>query len=153
MARAQQSPDDQYIAIYNLMQQADALQAAGQPRQALTDYTQRAGRIAEVPKIFPFWDSEIVAYRLNYLTDKVNSLAAQLPPLPQNGTPSATNAGFRRRARRDGCGGTIERLARADAGLQSENETLQAKLKEALQVQPATVDTQELARAQAQVLS
>ena len=39
-ARAQQNPDDQYIAIYSLIQQAESLQIAGQPRQALADYTQ-----------------------------------------------------------------------------------------------------------------
>ena len=38
-------------------------------------------------------------------------------------------------------------------GLQSDNATLQAKLKEALSAQPATGDTQELAKAQAQALS
>ena len=153
MARAQQSPDDQYIAIYNLMQQADALQAAGQPRQALTDYTQALAGLQKFQKIFPFWDSEIVAYRLNYLTDKVNSLAAQLPPLPQNGTPSATNAVSAVAPAATDAAAQLSALRAQMRGLQSENETLQAKLKEALQVQPATVDTQELARAQAQVLS
>src|ERR1035438_6137948 len=81
MARAQQSPDDQYIAIYNLMQEADALQEAGQPRQALADYTQALAGLQKFQKIFPLWDSEIVTYRLNYLADKVNSLAAQLPAI------------------------------------------------------------------------
>ena len=92
MARAQQSPDDQYIAIYNLMQQADTLKATSQPRQALAGYTQALAGLQKFQKIFPDWNSEIVTYRLNYLTDKINGLAAQLPPLPQNGPPPATNA-------------------------------------------------------------
>jgi len=128
-------------------------QANGQPRQALADYTQALAGLQKFQKIFPFWDSEIVAYRLNYLTDKVNSLAAQLPPLPQNGTPPATNAVSAVAPAATDAAAQLSVLRAQMRGLQSENEMLQAKLKEALQVQPATVDTQELARAQTQVLS
>ena len=42
-ARAQQGPDDQYIIIYSLMQQADSLDSSGQPRQALAQYVQVQG--------------------------------------------------------------------------------------------------------------
>jgi len=151
-ARAQQSPDDQYIAIYNLMQQADTLQANGQPRQALADYTQALTGLQKFQKVFPFWDPEIVTYRLNYLTDKVNGLAAQLPAMPQSGTSAATNTVSADTSAADAAA-QLSALRAQLQGLQSDNETLQAKLKEALRVQPATVDTQELARAQARVLA
>ena len=153
MARAQQNPDDQYIAIYNLMQQADTLQANGQPREALADYTQALAGLQKLQKVFPYWEPEIVTYRLNYLTDKINGLAAQLPPLPQNGVAPATNAVSRRRASAAELAAQLNALRAQVQGLQQDNETLQAKLKEALRVQPATVDTQELARAQARVLA
>ncbi len=152
MTRAQQSPDDQYIAIYNLMQQAETLQATSQPRQALADYTQALAGLQKFQKIFPDWNSEIVTYRLNYLTDKINGLAAQLPPLPQNGPPPATNAVPAGASAADPAA-QLSALHAQVQGLQQDNETLQAKLKEALRVQPATVDTQELARAQARVLA
>ena len=74
------------------MQQADTLQANGQPREALADYTQALAELQKLQKVFPYWEPEIVTYRLNYLTDKINGLAAQLPPLPQNGVAPATNA-------------------------------------------------------------
>jgi tetratricopeptide (TPR) repeat protein len=166
IARAQQNPDDQYIAIYNLMQQADALQAASQPRSALAGYTQALADLQKFQKIFPYWDSKIVAFRLNYLTEKVNGLAAQFPPLPESGTPppapTPTNAAVNptppaanpvSAAPAADMETQLVTLRSQAQGLQSENETLQAKLKEALSAQPATVDTQELARAQAQVLS
>ena len=157
MARAQQSPDDQYIAIYNLMQEADALQEAGQPRQALADYTQALAGLQKFQKIFPLWDSEIVTYRLNYLADKVNSLAAQLPAISPTAPPPATNAiSATAPAAAPAADATTQLLGALRAQmqeLQSDNEALQAKLKEALRVQPATVNTQELARAQAQALS
>ena len=160
-ARAQQNPDDQYIAIYSQMQQADALQASGQPRQALAGYTQALAGLQKFQKMFPYWDSEIVTYRLNYLTDKVNGLAAQFPAVPQsatptnaavNPTPPAANA-VPAAAPATDAEAQLNALRAQVQNLQSDNETLQAKLKEALRAQPATVDTQELAKAQAQVLS
>ena len=53
MARAQQSPDTQYIAIYSLIQQADSLQAASQPRSALAGYTQALADLQRFQKAFP----------------------------------------------------------------------------------------------------
>ena len=150
MARAQQSPDDQYIAIYNLMQEADALQEAGQPRQALADYTQALAGLQKFQKIFPLWDSEIVTYRLNYLADKVSSLTAQLPAISPTAPTPATNAiPAAAPATAPAADATTQLLGALRAQvqeLQSDNEALQAKLKEALRVQPATVNTQELAR-------
>ena len=169
MARAQQNPDDQFIAIYNLIQQADALQAGGQPQSALAGYTQALAELRKFQKGFPNWDSKIVGFRLDYLTKKINDLTAEIPAPPQNATPTnmpptpaptnaevnptppATNAVSAAPA------SDMEMqfsVLRAQAQrLQADNETLQAKLQEALRAQPAMVDTQELAKAQAQVLS
>jgi tetratricopeptide (TPR) repeat protein len=161
MARAQQSPDDQYIAIYRLIQQADALQAAGQPRSALAGYTEALAELQKFQKMFPNWDSKIVSFRLDYLAEKVNNLAAQSPAIPQNGTP--TNAAVNPSPPAADAVSVappatdvetqLIALRTQAQGLQSENETLQAKLKEALSAQPATADTRELATAQAQILS
>ena len=173
MARAQQSPDDQYIAIYSLMQQADALQAADQPRSALAGYTQALAELQKFQKAFPYWDPEIIAYRLNYLTSKVNGLAAQLPTVPQSATPTnmpptlaptppptntvANSTPLAANAVPAVPAADLEAqlsALRAQAQqLQSDNKTLQAKLQEALRAQPAMLNTQELAKAQAQVLS
>ena len=168
-ARAQQSPDDQYIAIYSLIQQADALQSGGQPRQALDGYTQALAELRKFQKVFPDWDSKIVTFRLDYLAQKINGLAAQFPaprqnvtpppasstPAPSNATanaiPPATNAVPAAPA--TDAEMQLSSLRAQLQGLQSDNATLQAKLKEALSAQPATGDTQELAKAQAQALS
>jgi len=167
--RAQQSPDDQYIAIYSLIQQADALQSGGQPRQALDGYTQALAELQKFQKVFPDWDSKIVTFRLDYLAQKINGLARQFPPQPKNVTPTpapATTAPTNAAANAIPPATNAAPVATAtDAemqlsslraqlqGLQSDNAMLQAKLKEALSAQPATGDTQELAKAQAQVLS
>ncbi len=155
-AHAQQSADDQYVAIFGLMAQADALEAAGQPRQALEDYTQALDGLQKLQSEFPGWDPAILNYRLRYLTDKVNDLkgleqslspatAAANPMTPATNAVSAppeTDAERQLSAFR----------AQVEA-LQGENGLLLAKLKEAWSIQPATTDPRELARAQAQALS
>ncbi|HEX5400319.1 MAG TPA: tetratricopeptide repeat protein [Verrucomicrobiae bacterium] len=164
-ARAQQSPDDQYVVIYSLIQQADSLQAGGQAREALTDYTQALTALRNFQRMFPHWNEVIVGYRLNYLTGKVKDLAAQFPATTNNAapattppvsaapaaTPPATNAVSTPEA--TAAEMQINTLRSRIQALQADNGLLQDKLREALQVQPATVDTQELARAQAQALS
>ena len=159
-AQAQQGPDDQYISIYSLIQQADALQAAGHTRLALDSYTQALAGLQKFQKSFPDWDPKIVTYRLGYLTEEVNDLTARLPVGVENGMttnaavnpmPPATNALSASPATEMEIQLNSVR-ARAE-GLQAENELLQAKLKEALGAQPASADPQELARARAQALS
>lgn len=170
-ARAQQSPDDQYVVIYSQIQQADSLQANGQARGALADYMQALAALRNFQRMFPHWNEDIVAYRLSYLTAKVNSLAAQFPAETNNvsqsmNTPPATNVPVSTSAKAAppaANAASAPPAAEADEqintlrarvqALQEDNELLQAKLKEALRVQPATVDTQALAEAQAQALS
>ena len=144
------------------MQQADALQTGGQPRHALADYTQALAGLQKFQKLYPDRDPTIVSYRLNYLTGKVKELSAQYPPIPDGGTPPAstsTNAPANSAPPAANSTSAADAEAQLNAlraqvqGLQSDNETLQAKLKEALRAQPAPADAQELAKAQAQVLS
>jgi tetratricopeptide (TPR) repeat protein len=147
---AQQTPDDQYIAIYNLMQQADSLAASGQPRQALAAYTRAHDDLTRFQKVYPEWDNTIVKFRLNYLANQISSLTAQLPRTnqPPSTTAAPTNA--------TSSPGLQEQLGALQAqvqNLQADNQDLQAKLKEALSERPAMVDTGELAKAQAQVQS
>ena len=163
-ARAQQNPDDQYIAIYSLIQQADALQSGGQARQALDGYTQALAELQKFQKVFPDWDPKIVTFRLDYLAQKINGLAAQFQAPRQNVTPPPATNNAAANAMPPATNAVpaapatdaemqLSSLRTQLQDLQSDNATLQAKLKEALSAQPATGDTQALAKAQAQVLS
>ena len=98
----------------------------------------------------------MVSYRLNYLADKIKGLAAQPPASPPAGSPStpmpanaivkaavnpappATNAVSA--APVSDAEIQLNTLRAQVQGLQAENELLQAKLKEALRAQPATLD-------------
>ena len=155
-ARAQQGPDDQYIILYTMMQQADALDSSGQPRQALAQYVQVQGELEKFQKIYPDWNPRIVSFRLNYLAEKIAEVTAKLPVVPQSGTPppappppgaappSASTADLEAQL-----GALHEQMQQ----LQSDNTTLQARLKEALVAQPAAIDSRELTRARETIRS
>jgi Flp pilus assembly protein TadD len=154
-ARAQQGPDDQYIVIYSLMQQADSLDSSGQPRQALAQYVQVQGELQKFQKIYPDWSPRIVNFRLKYLAEKIAEVTAKLPVTPQSGTPfpaspppgaaSSTSA-----ADLEAQFGALHEQVQK---LQVDNTTLQAKLQEALAAQPATIDSRELTQARAKIRS
>jgi tetratricopeptide (TPR) repeat protein len=154
-ARAQQGPDDQYIIIYSLMQQADSLDSSGQPRQALAQYVQVQGELQKFQKIYPDWNPRIVSFRLNYLAGKIAEVTAKLPVIPQSGTPppappppgaaSSTSA-----ADLEAQFGALHEQVQK---LQADNTTLQARLQEALAAQPAAIDSRELTQARGKIQS
>jgi len=157
-ARGQSTPDDQYVSIYSLIQQADSLQAAGQARQALTEYSQALEQLQKFQKVFPDWNARIVSFRLNYVGQKVSDLTAQVPAVPKTSAPSSASAPGTGSTPSPAAGGAPGGNGRGDDAtrtqldsLRSENATLQAKLREALSAQPSAADAQEAAMAQQQV--
>ena len=142
--RAQQSPDDQYVIIYVLIQQGDASLNAGQPRQALGDYIEAERELKQFQQVYSDWNPMIVNYRLNYLAEKITALTPQVatnsPPVKV--TPAPTPADWQ--AQLASLNGQIQQL-------QGANETLQSKLKEALSVQPEGASASAYAQLQEQV--
>ena len=134
-AQAQEDPDDQYIIIYSLMQQADAYENSGEPQQALPQ------------KLFPDWHTNIIAFRLNYLAQKIAEASAKIPTLnvvvQTNAIPATSND----------LEAQLGALHDQVQKLQADNTTLEAKLQEALASQPAMIDARELEKAQAQIES
>ena len=174
-AGAQQGADDQYLIIYSLMQQADSMNSAGHSSEALAGFVEAQGELQKFQKTYPDWSPKIVNFRLNYLAEKIAELTPQVPAIPQSGSPQipatnaptaptptaptpaapppvastpavppATGADFEAR---------LKALQAQVQGLQADNTTLEARLKEALATQPAMVDPRELARAQEQIRS
>ncbi|MGB8368350.1 MAG: tetratricopeptide repeat protein [Limisphaerales bacterium] len=154
-ARAQQGPDDQYIVIYSLMQQADTLDSSGQPRQALAQYIQVQDELQKFQKIYPDWSPRIVSFRLKYLAEKIAELTAKLPVIPQSGTPppAPPPPGAASSTSATDLEAQFGALHEQVQKLQVDNTTLQAKLQEALAAQPAAVDARELTQARAKIRS
>ena len=151
-ARAQMEADEKYIAIYGVVQQAENLAGTGEPRQALARMTEAQAQLQQFQKLFPSWNPGIIIYRLDDLTKKIAGLKTQLAaastPAPAvTATPGSSTAEAAKLA------AEVEPLRAQLTAVQSENQTLQAKLKEALASQPAAIDADELARAQEQIRS
>ena len=155
-ARAQSgNPDDQYVIIYSLMQQADSSDSSGQPRQALAQYLQVQADLQRFGKIYPDWNPRIVNFRLKYLAEKIVEVTQKLPvtnlapetvaaPSAPGAAPAPAVADLQAQI-----GALHEQMQK----MQTDNSTLQSKLQEALGAQPAAIDSRELARAQEKIRS
>src|SRR5438045_2933899 len=91
-----QSVDDQYVRIYNLVQEADAFNSSVQSSQALAKYLEAQGALQKFQKINPDWNPAVVKFRLAYLSGRVSEISAIVPtpavgpakPSPAPGAPA-----------------------------------------------------------------
>ena len=152
-ARAQSDADGRYIGIYGLIQQADQLAANGEPGEALAAYADVQSQLLQFQKIYPDWSPNIVSFRLSHVAEKIAALKSRVS-IPTANTSSNPAPAAPPNAVATPAAPVPPELNDLRARLQSKqaaNEVLQAKLKEALSVQPAAVDPRELARAQAKI--
>jgi len=85
-----EGPDDDYVRIFNVMQQAGALEKSGQAGPALTKYQQAQTALAAFQRRYPVWNNKVVSYRLNYLAEKIAEVSQKVPGSAQAaGAPSA----------------------------------------------------------------
>src|SRR5262245_50526321 len=81
-----QGPDDQYVSIYNLIQEADGLKASGQSAEAATKYREAQTALQKFQRIYPAWNPTVVSFRLGYIDDRLTAISG--PP----STPPTTAA-------------------------------------------------------------
>ena len=159
VARAQNGgPDDQYVIIYSLIQQADSSASSDQSRQALAQYLEVQAELKRFEQLYPDWNPRIVNFRLNYIAEKIMELTQKLPvvtnPPPETVTaPAAAEAASTaaQAAAVADLQGQLGALHEQMQKMQADNTTLQSKLQEALGAQPAAIDSRELARAQEKI--
>ena len=77
-ARAEE-PEDIYLRIFALIQQADLLSSRGQTEKALPKYKEAQTRLDQFKRDYPEWNDKAVAYRLNYTTEKLALLSKEAP--------------------------------------------------------------------------
>jgi tetratricopeptide (TPR) repeat protein len=154
-ARAQ-STDEQYVRIYNLMQQGEALENLGEAAKALAKYREAHTALQGLQRGNPQWKPNVVSFRLNYLAGRIEGLARKV-----QGTPSAVAVTPGETAPVTSPSPAppavtpemVNRLAALESEvqrLQGDKSLLEQKLKEALATRPAAVDPQELAKVQEQ---
>jgi len=66
-----QNADDQYLAIFNLLQDADSLSALGRTDDAIAKYRQAQTELLNYKQNHPDANTKGVSYRLMYVGDKL----------------------------------------------------------------------------------
>jgi len=131
------SPDERYVALFSEIREADGMVAAGNGAAARALYERALAELEALSASYPNYNKSAVSFRRDYVTRKL----ATLPDAPKPssgvapGVVPAPNAN------------PLDVLSNTVSQLQSENAILQARLKEAMEARPASVDPAELAKA------
>ncbi len=130
-------PDDQFIVIYNLIQQADK---SPDKLQSFRLYTEAQEGLKKLQRGYPAWNERVINYRLHYCSDKLAGLQevadqATRKPVLLNPIPEAPPNEVLTQL--NDLNSRIQTLA-------SDKQLLEARLREALSAQPAPIDPREL---------
>ena len=142
-------PDDDFVLIYQLIQQTDSQRELGQLAQARAGYLKAQELLKSLKRNHPDWNDRVVAYRLRYVAEKLESIPEQPAtpavsvgkveignPVPTTSTEPANEVVAQ-----------FSALNQEISALRIERQRLEAKLREALTAQPAPVDPRELQHA------
>lgn len=142
-----QTPDEKYVGIYHLIQEADALNDSGKLREAASRYVEAQNALKSFQSMHPDWNERIVKFRLDYIGARLEPLARRVTATNAIAGSTNTNgavAGTSLTNQIQELRAEIERLTKA-------NTHYEKKLQEALSVQPPGMDPQELARAEEKI--
>jgi Flp pilus assembly protein TadD len=157
-ARAQ-SADEDYIAIYKLIKQADQYRDTGLSEQAATAYATAAKQLQTFQKTNPSWNQRVIQFRTRYVAREMGKLPnpVVLPSAPVANTndvaedqdekiqavvAEATNE----------LGGQVQALNLRIEQLQEENRLYVSKLREAMSAKPAGFNPEELQQAENRIM-
>jgi hypothetical protein len=72
-----QAQDDDYLAVYGIVEQADALKASGKTNRAYFKYLEAKQALVTLQQNYPGWNTATVNFRQKYLAENI---AATAPP-------------------------------------------------------------------------
>ena len=75
-----QTPDNRYVRAYSLLEEGDKLNVSGQTRAAVNKFLEAQVAIKDLQRLYPNWNQKILAYRLQYIATKLESLTASSQP-------------------------------------------------------------------------
>lgn len=146
-------PDEEYVRIYKTIVEADSFREGGQSSSAISAYQNAQGGLMRLAGTYPSWNERLVNYRLNYIANQLRPLGIEspLPPSLANPSPPSAETLAAVASGPARLNPQIEQLRAENQILRGTAARLEAKLKEALSVQPNTTDPKEIARAQEQL--
>ncbi len=83
-------PDDEYLQIRNVIQQADELNTSGKAEPAKAKYQEAKAALTTFRQNYPDWNVKLVTFRLNYVVQKVAALTQKPPTADSADTAAAT---------------------------------------------------------------
>jgi hypothetical protein len=81
--------DERYVAVFDTIQQADALSDSGKLAAAATKYREAQSALQAFRRAYPDWNPKTVSFRLNYLAEKIAALAEKSAPTTGTSDPGA----------------------------------------------------------------
>jgi tetratricopeptide (TPR) repeat protein len=152
VARAQSGLDEQYVQIFNLIQEGDTLRNNA-PGQALAKYLEAQTNLQRFQKGNPEWNTKLVGFRLLDLSNKIAALSGSAPAslTPAESAKKPTPSKQVQAPQPAELENQISSLTDQVRQLQAEKVILETKLKEAFAIQPAESDPRELARAEEKI--
>lgn len=73
-----EEPDDHYLRILNLIEQAESFNTNSEAGLALAKYHQAQIALRDFQKSYPTWNVKVVSYRSKYLAERVAALSAKI---------------------------------------------------------------------------
>jgi len=148
MGMALAGPDDDYIAVYRTLSNADAEQIQGHLRDARRNYQEARERLLALHRAYPNWNEKVVGFRLRYIEEKLTQLGPDEPGSPNAPPPPASASPATPSVAPEGeVLDQFNRLNQQIGELTRDRKVLEAKLREALSAQPAPIDPRELQQA------
>src|SRR2546423_14255407 len=79
--------DDQYVRIYNVIQEGDSLSGGAQTADALAKYNEAQTSLLRFQRTYPAWNTKVVAFRLNYLAGRMTELGGPAAMVAKSASP------------------------------------------------------------------
>lgn len=146
-------PNEEYVRVYSLIQQGETLEKAERTAEAMAVFLDAEKSLTRIKKSNPQWNPKVVNYRLRYLQAKIAALTPAAPVEAAPTQPAGSDDGSGGAAATQALSAEMLTLRQDLQRLQADNNTLQAKLKEALSVRPASADPKALEQSEAQNLA
>src|SRR5687768_16171979 len=75
-----QTPDQQYLRIYSLIQEADRLNGSGEQGAARTKYLEAGAALKKLQSSYPNWNENVVKFRTRYIEEKAGLTPSPIEP-------------------------------------------------------------------------
>src|SRR5580698_9910002 len=77
LAQPAVAQDDDYLAVYSVIEQADSLATNGRTAQAHAKYLEAQRDLAAFKQNNPNWNNQMVSYRMDYVADKIKATSGE----------------------------------------------------------------------------